>query len=205
MTTGLIFDEATHTYTMNGVRVPGVTTILSPLVDLSSIPARILKHAADRGTAVHYGTELYDEDNLDWDSLTPELLPYIEAWVDFRASTGFKPQRIEERIFHPGLFYAGTLDRTGYIDGELAVLDIKTSKTLYPTVGMQLAAYAEAMNASNPTAEKHTGRYAVQLKSDGTWKLQRYTDKSDWSVFVALRTLVGWADTNKTGIKYEPR
>ncbi len=198
------FDPATHTYWHGSVKVPSVTRILSPLTDLSAIPPAILAYAADRGTAVHYGCELYDTDDLDWDSLTDELVPYIEAWAEFRAVTGFKPQRIESRVFHPGLFYAGTLDRTGVIDGELAVVDIKTSKTVYPTVGMQLAAYAEALHASEPQAPKHTARYAVQLKDDGTWSLHPCTDKSDWPTFVALRTVVGWADRNQTRINYDP-
>lgn len=200
----LRFDADTHTYWLGDAKVPSVTRILSPLTDLSAIPKGVLQYAADRGTAVHYGCELYDTDTLDWDSLTEELVPYIEAWAEFRAITGFKPQRIESRVFHPGLFYAGTLDRTGVIEGELAILDIKTSKTMYPTVGMQLAAYAEALHATEPEAPRHTARYAVQLKDDGTWKLHPYTDKTDWPTFVSLRTLVGWADKHQTRINYEP-
>lgn len=200
----LRFDEATHTYWLGDAKVPSVTSILKPMTDLDGIPPAILAYAADRGTAVHFGCELYDTDNLDWDSLDTELVPYIEAWAEFRAVTGFKPQLIESRVFHPGLFYAGTLDRTGVVEGELAILDIKTSKTMYPTVGMQLAAYAEALHASNPESQKHTARYAVQLKDDGTWKLHPYTDKADWPTFVALKTIVGWADKNKTRINYEP-
>lgn len=201
----LTFRESDHTYWHGDILVPGVTTILKPLTDLDGIPPHILRRAADRGTAVHYGCELYDEDNLDWDSLDAELVPYIEAWAEFRAITGFKPERIEEMVFHPGLFYAGKLDRTGVIEGERAVVDIKTSKTMYPTVGMQLAAYAEALHAEHPEEPKHTARYGVQLKEDGKWQLHPYKDKADWPTFVALKTLVGWADRNKQRINYEPK
>lgn len=202
----LTFDEATHTYWIGAAKVPSVTQILKPLVDLSSIPSGVLAHASARGTAVHYACELFDQDNLDWDSLDVELVPYVEAWVEFRMATGFMPIRNEERVFHPGLFYAGTLDRTGLINGELSVVDIKTSSGLYPTVGMQLAAYAEALNATNANATepKHTGRYAVQLKKDGRYHLQPYTDKTDWPVFVSLKTLITWSDKNKTRIHHEP-
>lgn len=199
------FDEDTHTYWLGNAKVPSVTQVLSPLVDLSAIPPAILQYAADRGTAVHYGCELYDQDNLDWDSLDAELVPYIEAWAEFRAVMGFKPERIESRVFHPGLFYAGTLDRTGVLEGQRSIIDIKTSKTMYPTVGMQLAAYGEAIHAQEPETPKHTGRYAVQLKEDGTWKLHPYTDKADWPTFVALKTIVGWADKNQQRISYDPR
>lgn len=201
----LRFDPDTHTYWLGDAKVPSVTTILKPLTDLSAIPRDVLQYAADRGTAVHYGTELYDTDQLDWDSLTDELVPYIEAWAEFRAITGFRPELIEARVFHPGLFYAGTLDRTGIINGERAILDIKTSKTMYPTVGMQLAAYAEALHAAQPEQDKHTARYAVQLKDDGTWALHQYADPTDWPTFVAMRTLVGWADKHNQRISYDPR
>lgn len=201
----LRFDPETHTYWIGQVRVPNVSSILAPMTDLSSIPKAVLAYASERGKAVHYGTELYDTDDLDWNSLSDELAPYIEAWADFRATTGFKPQRIESKVFHNGLFYAGTLDRSGEFEGEMTILDIKTTKTMYPTVGMQLAAYAEALHATEPQIPKHTGRVAIQLKEDGTWDMHRYTDKSDWPTFVALRTVVRWADMNKQVIHYEPR
>lgn len=200
----LRFDADTHTYWLGDAVVPSVTTILNAVTDFSGINPAVLAYAADRGTAVHYGCELYDKDDLDWSSLSDELVPYVEAWVDFRATTGFKPERIEERVFHPGLFYAGTLDRTGVLYGELAVIDIKSTSQMYPAVGLQLAAYQEALHASNPDAPKHTKRYAVQLKSDGKWKLHEYKDQTDWPTFIALHTVTRWANKHKTRINHEP-
>lgn len=200
----LSFDADTHTYWLGDAKVPSVTTILKAVSDLDAIPPAILAHAAERGTAVHLGCELYDNDDLDWDSVSEELVPYIEAWVDFRATTGFKPILVESRVFHSGLFYAGTLDRTGVLYGDLAVVDIKTTATMYPWVGMQLAAYQEALHVSMPDEPKHTKRYAVQLKDDGRWKLHEYKEPTDWPTFVALRTLVNWSNKHKTRISYEP-
>ena len=198
------FDEATHTYWKGVERVPSVTQILAPLVDFSGIRMSVIERASERGRAVHYGTELYDQDNLDWDSLSPELRPYIEAWAEFRAKTLFVPMLIEKRVFHPGLMYAGTLDRAGLFDGELSVGDVKSSVTLYPTVSLQTVAYAEALNAENPTLPRHTGRFAVQLKRDGKYVLKRYTDKTDWPTFIALKTMTRWADLNQARISYDP-
>lgn len=198
----LTFDEETHIYRWNGMVIPSVTRILGMLTDLKHIPADVLRYAADRGKAVHYGTELYDEDNLDWASVDDELVPYIEAWADFRATTGFTPTLIEHPVFHPALFYAGKLDRVGTMDGEIVLLDIKTSKTMYPTVGPQLAAYATAL-ATEKSAPNVTRRAAVQLKDDGTWALHEYEDKHDWPVFLAAKTLLGWANKHRQGISYE--
>lgn len=204
MDTQIRFDEATHTYWQGVERIPSVTQILAPLVDFSGIKMSVLERASARGHAVHYGTELYDQNDLDWASLDPELRPYIEAWAEFRLKTGFVPDLIEQRVFHPGLRYAGTLDRTGLLDGEPSVLDVKSSVTLYPTVGLQTVAYAEALHAGNPTMPRHTGRYAVQVKKDGKYVLKHYTDKTDWPTFIALKTMMRWADHNQTRINYEP-
>ena len=37
------FDEATHTHRIGGVVVPGITTVLKPLQDFSTIPPHILE------------------------------------------------------------------------------------------------------------------------------------------------------------------
>lgn len=201
----LTFDEASHAYHWNGMRVPSVTQILGAMTDLSAIPEANLNFARDRGHAVHYACELFDQDDLDWSSLDVRLVPYVEAWVDFRTKTGFVPTGIEEKVFHPGLRYAGTLDRRGIIEGEPSILDIKAVAAMYPTTGMQTAAYAEALNAGGAVSEKHTGRYGIQLLKTGKWKLNHYKDATDWPTFVSALTLINWANRNKQRIAYEPQ
>lgn len=201
----LVFDEASHTYHWNGIRVPSVTQILGAMTDLSGIPGARLEFARDRGHAVHYACELFDQDDLDWSTLDPRLVPYVEGWADFRAKTGFIPTGIEEKVFHPGLRYAGTLDRRGVIDGQPSVLDIKAVAKMYPTTGMQTAAYAEALNAGTPGIEKHTGRYGIQLLPSGKWKLNHYSEVTDWPTFVSALTLINWANKNKQRIEYVPQ
>jgi len=200
----LTFDEPSHTYRHGGDLVPSVTQILGMMTDLSCIRESILEYAKTRGHGVHLGCELYDQDDLDWDSVGAELRPYIDAWADFRAKTGFVPIQIEQRVFHPHLRYAGTLDRSGIFQGELSIIDIKAVASMYPTTGMQTAAYAEAIHAGDPKAPKHTGRYAVQLLRTGKWKLHTYRDRTDWPVFVSALTLMNWAHRNNHKVAYEP-
>lgn len=203
----LRFDAATHTYWHGDRRVPSVTQILGAMTDLDDIRRLrpgVIEHAADRGDATHFGCELYDKGTLDWGTVGDEIRPYMEAWCDFRTSTGFEPDRIEARVFHPHLFYAGTLDRSGVLYGEHSIVDIKCVAAMYATTGPQTAAYAEALRHSEPDSPKITARYAVQLLRTGKWKLHEYKDPADWSVFVAMRTLIGWSDKNKQRILYEP-
>lgn len=91
----LVFDKLTHTYQLDGVRLPSVTQILqaSGLIDFSKIPSRILLEARDRGSAVHEALHYYNENDLDVDAFCadfPDYAPYVQAWLAFRAESGFE-------------------------------------------------------------------------------------------------------------------
>lgn len=190
--TVLTFHEERHEYRAHGRIVPSVTQVLEPLVDYDKVPRAVLERARLLGTAVHKATELYDSDDLDMDSLSAELVPYLDAWQRFRAECDFHPITIEERVYHPAFGYAGTLDRTGMVRGELAVLDIKKMMTLGPVIGLQLAAYKEARNCGCVAEQRITRRYALGLRADGTYRLQPYDDPNDFAVFASLLTIRNW-------------
>jgi hypothetical protein len=187
----LTFDPVAHEYTVAGRKVPGVTSTLAPLLDFSMVPPAVLKRAQELGTAVHRMTELHDLDDLDTDELSPELLPYLTGWMKFRAETGFVPETIEQRLYHPTFHYAGTSDRTGLIRGRRALVDIKKMLTLGPVIGIQLAAYRELHNKHGAQIED---RYGLGLRKDGTYRLVPFTDKSDWPTFLSLLTLRNFKD-----------
>lgn len=187
----LIFDEAEHIYTVGAQRVPSVTQILSPLVDFSMVPKAVLERAQQLGTAVHRATELFDLDDLDEDSLSDELLPFLTAWRKFRAETGFVPELIEQRFHHPALRFAGTLDRTGLMNGRRVLIDIKKMLTLGPVVGIQTAAYAELCRVHGHVVQD---RYGLGLRKDGSYRLVPFTDKGDWPVFLSLLTIRNYRD-----------
>lgn len=182
----LTFDEARHEYRYNGEVIPSVTTILKPLVDYSAIHPDVLKRASELGTMVHKTTELFDEGVLDEDDLDPVLVPYLDGWKRFRQEVGFVPDSIEKRMYHPTFRYCGTSDRTGAIRGVKAVVDIKKMMTLGPVIGVQLAAYKEALNLTGAGIEK---RYALGLRPDGTYRLQEFADTSDLPCFMSLLTM----------------
>ena len=194
----LTFDAETHRYFWNGVQVPGVTTILSPLTDFSAVDPDVMRRASNFGTAVHHLCELEDlGENLEDFVVDPALLPYLQAWKRFTGEWRADWTCVERRVFHPALRYAGTLDRAGTLlaPGEpvhrrhAAVVDIKTSTSLYPAVGPQLAAYARA---HDPLAGSSLRRYAVQLKGDGTYVCKEYRDADDFATFSALLALRTW-------------
>jgi len=185
------FDEATHTYTLNGIVLPSVTQVLEDvgLIDYSFIPGSMRDVYLRRGSAVHLATAYDDVGDLDEESLKPELRGYLEAWRKFRADSRFTWDRIEYQRFHRQYGYAGTLDRQGSVDARMntrTVVDIKTGHA--PTwVRYQLAAYAGLY-------EKPIGwrRMAVELHDDGTYGVTEFPCReflSDFQVFLAALTV----------------
>ena len=189
----LIFDEPTHTYKWNGAPVPSVTTIIAPLIDFSMVRPEILERGRQLGSAVHRMTELHDQDDLDESSLSDVMLKYLAGWKKFRADTGFVPQTIEQRMYHPQFGYCGTSDRTGIISRKKAVIDIKKMMTLGKVIGIQLAAY-QAMH--NLKGEGITHRYALGLRPDGSYRLEPYLDPKDFNVFLSLLNILDWKKQN---------
>ena len=185
----LTFDPDKHEYRWNNVIVPSVTQILSPMLDFSMVNPEVLKRAQELGTAVHRATELYDKDDLDIDSLSDELKPYLSGWIRFKNECSFEPATIESRLFHPLHGYSGTSDRTGLVRGRMAVLDIKKMATPGPVIGMQLSAYQALHSLDGP---KILDRYALGLRPDGTYRMVPYKDPLDFPAFLSLLTLRNW-------------
>lgn len=179
----LTFDHSTHTYRWHGRIVPSVTQALKAggVIDYSMIPQDVLQRAAIRGTAVHRACELLDLDTLDESTIDAEIGAYLEGYKAFLRDTGFQPARIEQRVFHPQYIYAGTLDRTGTINGHLVVLDFKTGIML-DGHRAQLAAYTMAL----PMPRRYR-RFGLQLTSEGSYRIHEFPIRDlalDFNVFL---------------------
>ena len=127
-----LFNEDTHTYTLDGVVIPSVTEICAPITCGKYPPVGVVQQAAARGTRVHELCALYDMDALP-DEIEVGLVGYVKAWAAF--CRDYKPvwTHIELPLYgeiDPGLPFAGTLDRIGEIDGRKRVVDIKTTASL---------------------------------------------------------------------------
>lgn len=185
----LTFNESEHKYFWNGAAVPGVTSLLAPLNNFNAVPRNVLEAACFRGKAVHSCCEWHDLGELDESTVDAEWLPYLDAWRAFRSEHTTAWELIESPVYHHTLGYAGTLDRFGTVSGVSAVLDIKTSTVIYPSVGPQLSAYLEALKTMIIDIRK-TDRITVQLGADGKYKITKHkNDAADWSVFLSCLTI----------------
>lgn len=172
----LMFDEASHTYTMGGKVLPSVTEICAPL-QAGKYPAGagVVEAAAARGTRVHELCALYDMDAMP-DEFEAELAPYLQAWAAFCRDYLPQWEFIEHRLWGMvnGNGIAGTADRIGLIDGKRVVVDIKTAQSMdrasKVALCCQLEGYAHmAFERGIDVFEQGMG---VQLMKDGTYRVQ---------------------------------
>lgn len=180
--TVLTFDEASHTYRVDGAVVPSVTQLLGKLHDFAGVPLDVLEAARQRGTAVHKACHFYDESDLDEGRLSAQTTGYLEGWKKFRRESACEIVECEQRGVHPVHRFAGTWDRALAIADLPWTVDIKTGPPHW-VMGLQLAAYNELRHT------QRIGRATVHLTADGNYKFKEWKDPTDWPAFLSLVTL----------------
>jgi hypothetical protein len=188
MTTDCVFNEETHQGTIGGRIIPSVTGILK--AGGFEVYGSSEWHM-EKGRAVHLACQYLDEGGLDWSSVSDEILPYLMAYEAFKKDTGFKPTRIEERLFHPTLMFTGQIDREGRLNGNHIVLDFK-SGAITPYCGIQLSGYDLLL----PTLRMPRERYGLQLMPTGKYSLKQFKDGQDKQIFLSMLAIFNWRRNN---------
>ena len=186
------FYEESHTYMLDGARLPSVSEIISPLVDFSGVPLDVLQFAAERGKAVHKACELDDLEQLNYYELDPRLTPYVDAWQKFKRD--FEPTFLfnEEPMFNELFGYAGTPDRVAQIGKKIWVPDIKSTALISRAAGVQLSGYARLVEGFAQV--KVDGLMVVQLRDDGTYRTEEF--KRDDATFLSCLNIHNWKRKN---------
>jgi hypothetical protein len=183
-----------YAFNLNGQRVhyPSVTRIMDPIYD-----RKAPEYALERGRMVHKACALMDGwgdgSGLDLASLHPVLIPYVEAYSDYKRLTGFQPVAIEEPIICHKLRLGGTPDRYTM---DATLLDLKCGG-VKGWEGIQLAAYERLLRSrwrENGPAKRIVNRVTLHLFPNGRWKLEAWKDPSDWRVFAALMEVHNWKE-----------
>jgi hypothetical protein len=186
------FDEDSHTYWLNGLRLPSVTQVIDSL-GLVSGKQFYGPEDAQRGQAVHAITQLIDENDLDESSIDPALAGYAASYDRFRRETDWLPYLNECRLFSRQWKFAGTIDRYGVLNGKTVLLDIK-SGPYHRWHDIQLGGYEIMLleNKKDLGVEPPESRLILQLKRDGTYRIhQTKTNPSDArSLFIAALSLM---------------
>jgi len=116
---------------------------------------RIKKEAGTKGDKIHQATEEVDKNGEigidakflnketgEMEELDAEELEAIVSYRDFVDSA--KPELLANEMVVFADKYAGTLDRIYRIEGQIWIVDIKTSKTIYKDMILQESAYSHS-------------------------------------------------------------
>ena len=203
------FDEATHTYTLDGVELPSVTHIIRYLaVDkANNADPNMVLMARERGSAVHEATVMYDYSGEIPDDFPAEYTPYLEAYVQFCRDYHPKWELIEHKMGNATLGFAGTLDRFGVIDDKWCILDIKTSyKVDIPSLSAQLTAYHELLlyEQFEKLENSNIRHLGLQLMRTGKYRLYETDCEKGSDLFYSCRRIYKTMEQMK-GVRYAVR
>lgn len=172
---------------------PHVTDILKGcgIVDFSRVPRSILEPAQKFGNAAHRACELWDLKTLNVAKLSVPLVPYLEGWKRFLKDYNIKikPKEIEHRFISKKYGFTGTPDRYPVIKGKRTIVDIKSSTSMQEGTAIQEAGYLILLEENGIHVDQ---RWGVQLKPDGLYCIEQYTEKSDMQVFLSALNLFNW-------------
>ncbi len=167
--------------------LPHVTDLLKEagLIDIRWLT----DYARDRGSAVHLAAMLHAHNDLDEDSLAPDVAGYFGAYRRFIAEV--KPQILatEIPVENRALGYCGTADLILTIHGRKGAMDLKCG---VPDAwhALQLAGYVGCLEGV-PLA-----RWNLYLKPDETYSLVEHKSRADWPAFKAVLLLAQWRKAN---------
>jgi hypothetical protein len=136
---------------------------------------QLKEEAADIGHEAHQTIEMYLRSGF---ILPPEDTPpgrCVSAALLWMEEHSYRNVEIERRIYSRKYRYSGTLDYLAYVDGELALVDWKSSNGVWPEYWLQTAAYQAAYEEE--TGTRIQCRHIIKLgKNDGTFEV--YTRRS---------------------------
>jgi hypothetical protein len=110
---------------------------------------RILRETSDAGSMVHIVTERYDKREMiklkELCTSNLWLVPYLWVWEEWRRLYTVEVKMIERVVWSERLGIAGRLDRILMMIGDEspALVDVKTTKVLSDSIGIQLCGYRE--------------------------------------------------------------
>ena len=146
-------DDA-HVYRLDGVVVPGVTSILRDGLlgpDFRGARPGDVERAGERGRAVHVGCALLAEGaEIDWSDLDDEVAGYLRGFLLFLAEKKPRVLAVERFVYSTRWRFAGQLDLECFLDGERTIVDLKSAASLDPSTAPQCAGYRLARNEMTP-------------------------------------------------------
>lgn len=196
----ILFDPAAHRYTLSdGSDVPSVTRILketgvsTDFEGLGSMSDRLrqrIDYRRDLGSAVHADIHAADDNDLDWNTVHPAVLPFVEAWLIFREQMGLEPMARERIVYSPALRACGTLDGIFRRGDRVVLVDAKIGDPKDAACHLQTAGYSLLWQADHDDIVI-TDRWGVRLQPEKRvpYEVFPYDDWTDFEKFRACVTV----------------
>ncbi len=161
-----------HTiYRVDGKRVPGVTTVTGLLnkpallhwswdLGMQKIDYRIFRdEKAAIGKLAHYMVEQYlKKESLDLPDYTPnqvELAEYsFQKYLTWEKGRDFELLGVEMMLTSGKYLYGGQCDIYARVDGRKTLIDLKTSKAVFPEMHTQVIAYKHLLKENGYVVEE---------------------------------------------------
>lgn len=172
------YNEELHKYYVNGVEVPSVTDICSPISfqRLDALQKSMLDRAKARGTRCHEIAEEYLlVGEIDIDEIETEYIPYVQQFVLWVKTYRPKVLYTEKRLW--GKDFAGTLDLICEIDGKIINVDYKfTSAMDKKSLSVQLEGYDRLAKENGIHIDES---WVLHIKKDG-YVFKPITKDKEW-------------------------
>lgn len=197
MSCPVVFNEAEHSYMLNGVAVPGVSKIIEQAYDFRFVDAKAMERSRDLGKKVHKTVELAETGRLNEAKLHEKLAKYLAQWRLAKKFLRIRPRLHETLLWSVDYQYCGTgdiigdlLDEAGAVEVD-ALIDIKTG-CIEPAHSLQTMGYTIAgreMKVLTPQSK----RLSIYLEED-SFEAKWHTNDADLMGFMGLRKFAYWEE-----------
>ena len=168
---------------------------------------KIGEEAANIGSRVHHWLRLYIDEAGPEEFESPEGgEKCIDAFREWEKTHQIKWEEAERMVFMAprGVRYAGTADALAVVDGQKFVVDFKTSKKIYKSYYLQVAAYAAALNEELGLIgdDKYQGMILRLDKESGKFQEKAFDITDSVPVFWTCIDLKEWNSQRIGKLKY---
>ncbi|MGP3750879.1 hypothetical protein [Streptomyces sp. IBSNAI001] len=178
---------------------------------LKSAHRRKTKAASDIGSAAHdYFERLARGDEVNLRHVHADVKPHVAYFKQFLDEVQPEFLHLEETVWSDEHAYAGSFDAVAKVDGEVVVLDWKTSKAVYDSVALQLSAYRYANriilaeSGESVDVPEMTGGAVLHVRPEGWQFVPVECGEDVFNAFLALRKVFDWERDGKKGVVGRP-
>lgn len=120
----LEYIDDTHTYLVDGIIVPSITQLIKMKFKnkYDAVPKKVLKKAADKGTAMHLAIELYEKEGKESDLVELKNYKFLKKHLKWKVIASEIPIIL---FYNDEPIAAGRLDQVIEMNGKKGINDLK--------------------------------------------------------------------------------